>query len=325
MERQVASAEKFYRSSNGIIGGVCAGVAEHYDTDVLLIRLLFVLLLAASLGLFGIVYLFLMLRWPSKAPGGLLYEVKPHAVDSTAFGSLSEEAISRMKNVGCRRRDDAPLSVGHTPPVPPQSFVALYGTESAPYFRYRRDARKRQDARLDTEQARQETRGDRRRSAVRISFLLIAAVFLLTVLIDFLASRLIMPLDPMACLPNFFIILGICLTLVPSKDIPVVNRVAVGIALAVLGVFGLDVSCGILSGSMLQQPLVIVTTAALIGIGVPSCFLRYSWTAVLTLFAVVAFAITVFLVYPEPGMLDTISVWLPGLGWQSFDVNPWLR
>lgn len=62
MERQVASAEKFYRSSNGIIGGVCAGVAEHYDTDVLLIRLLFVLLLAASLGLFGIVYLFLMLR-----------------------------------------------------------------------------------------------------------------------------------------------------------------------------------------------------------------------------------------------------------------------
>lgn len=325
MERQVASAEKFYRSSNGIIGGVCAGMAEHYDTDVLLIRLLFVLLLAASLGLFGIVYLFLMLRWPSKAPGGSLFEVRPHAVDSTAFGSLSEEAISRMKNVGRRRRDDAPLSVGHTPPVPPRSFVALYGTESAPYFRYRRDTRKRQDARLDTEQARQETRGDRHRSAVRISFLLIAAVFLLTVFIDFLASRLIMPLNPMACLPNFFIILGICLILVPSKDVPVVNRVAVGIALAVLGVFGLAVSCDILSGSMLQQLPVVGAMVVVIGVGTLSCFLRRRWTAALTLFAVAAFVVTAFLVYSEPGMLDTISVWLPGLGWQSFDVNPWLR
>lgn len=325
MERLVASAEKFYRSSNGVIGGVCAGVAEHYGTDVLPIRLLFVLLLGASLGLFGIVYLFLMLTWPRKAPEGSLFEVSPHAVDSTAFGALSEEAISRMKSVGRRRRDDAPLSVGHTPPVPPQSFVALYGTESAPYFRYRQDARQRQDARITVEQAHRTTRGDRRRSTVRVAFLLLAAVFLLTVLIDFLASRLIDPIMPMASLPNFFVILGLCLMLIPARGVPAAYRVVHGVGLVMLGLFALDVSCGILSGSMLQQPPVVGATAAMIGAGVLSCLVRRPWTMALAMAAVAAFIITVFAVNPVPGSLNTVAMWFPGLGWQTFDVNPWLR
>lgn len=323
MERHVASAEKFYRSSNGVIGGVCAGVAEHYGTDVLPIRLLFLLLLVSSLGLFGIVYLFLMLRWPHKPPEGSLFEVSPHAVDSSAFGLLSDDAISRMRNLGRHRRADAPLSVGHTPPVPPQSFVALYGTESAPYFRYRQNARTRQDARSGQEQ--RETRGDRRRSAAHVSFLLIAAVFLLTVLIDFLASRLITSIPATACLPNFFVLLGICLILVPMKGVPTENRVANGIALVLLGLFALDVSCGVFSVSMLQLPPVIGATVVLIGMGVLSSLHRRPWTAALVLLAAAAFIIAVFLVNPLPGSLNTIAVWLPGFGWQTFDVNPWLR
>lgn len=321
----MATAEKFYRSSSGVIAGVCAGVADHYGTDALPIRLLFVLLLCTSLGLFGIVYLFLMLRWPRKAPDGSTFEVSPHAVDSYAFGSLSDDAISRMRTIGRHRRADAPLSVGHTPPAPPQSFVALYGTESAPYFCYRRKARERSNAGVvATHPLRRELHGERRQSAVSAAFLLIAAVFLLTVLIDFIASRVVPSIDPAASLPNFFVVLGICVILVPSRFFPVACRVAAGAGLVALGAFLLDVSCGILSSVMLQQPPIIAGMAAMIGLCVLSFILRRPWPTALALLSVVVFGIAAFLVLPIPGTLNTVSVCLPGLGALSFDVNPWL-
>lgn len=321
----MSSAEKFYRSSNGVIAGVCAGVADHYGTDALPIRLLFVLLLCTSLGLFGIVYLFLMLRWPRKAPDGTTFEVSPHAVDSYAFGSLSDDAISRMRTIGRHRRADAPLSVGHTPPVPPQSFVALYGTESAPYFRYRRKKRDFADAAAAAAHPlRQDLHGERRRSAVSATFLLLAAVFLLTVFIDFVASRVVPSLDPAASLPNFFVVLGICVILVPSRFFPVTCRAATGMGLVLLGAFLLDVSCGILSSAMLQQPPIIVAMAAMIGLCALSCALRRPWAAALALLSATAFGIMAFLVLPVPGTLNTLSAYLPGLGVLTFDVNPWL-
>lgn len=52
------AVKKLYRSANDkILGGVCGGIAEYFQTDPTIVRLLFVLLLLASFGTAVIGYL----------------------------------------------------------------------------------------------------------------------------------------------------------------------------------------------------------------------------------------------------------------------------
>lgn len=58
--------KKLYRSSNRILAGVCGGIAEYFDIDPTLIRVVFTVLSlfsAAFPGLF--LYLFLMILMPN--------------------------------------------------------------------------------------------------------------------------------------------------------------------------------------------------------------------------------------------------------------------
>jgi phage shock protein C len=51
-------AKKLYRSSKDrILGGICGGIAEYFNADPTIVRLLFVLLLLASFGTAVIGYL----------------------------------------------------------------------------------------------------------------------------------------------------------------------------------------------------------------------------------------------------------------------------
>lgn len=60
---------RFYRSSNRILGGVCAGLAEGFHVDVLWVRVAFlVLLFVQGLGLF--IYVVLWLLMPEHLEGG---------------------------------------------------------------------------------------------------------------------------------------------------------------------------------------------------------------------------------------------------------------
>lgn len=319
----MAQTGKFYRSSDGITG-VCAGIAEHYGVDALPVRLLFVMLFAMSLGLFGIVYLFLMLCWPRKgAPGGI-YEVKPHAVDSTAFGSLADEDIRRMSRGRGHHRADAPLSVGHIPPPPPAAFVERYGTEGAPYFRFRAQgaavlAGEAGSLRGDHRARRQEGR----RMSGHAAIMLVAAVFVLSALCDVVAGQCVHTLPAHAALPNFFVILGICLIVVPQSSLPLAGRLANGAALIALGLVLLSMSCGALSWQVLVRPQVICVLGAM----VLACLASLRWRKP-ALFALIG-ALVLLLLYaafiqdPVPGPLDTVQIWQPFFGWGSFDVNPW--
>jgi phage shock protein PspC (stress-responsive transcriptional regulator) len=66
---QPVNDQKFYRSSNRLIGGVCAGLAEGFHIDVLWVRIAFLLLLfVQGLGLF--LYVVLWLVMPERVEGG---------------------------------------------------------------------------------------------------------------------------------------------------------------------------------------------------------------------------------------------------------------
>lgn len=55
---------KLYRSRNAQIAGVCAGIADYYDLDALVVRILAILLLLTTFGLASIVYFVLWAHLP---------------------------------------------------------------------------------------------------------------------------------------------------------------------------------------------------------------------------------------------------------------------
>jgi phage shock protein C len=66
---QHVNDQRFYRSSNRLIGGVCAGLAEGFHIDVLWVRLAFLLLVfVQGLGVF--IYVILWLVMPERLESG---------------------------------------------------------------------------------------------------------------------------------------------------------------------------------------------------------------------------------------------------------------
>ena len=58
--------KKLYRSSNRIMAGVCGGIAEYFDLDPTLIRVLYVFLSLFSVGFPGLLlYIILMILIPN--------------------------------------------------------------------------------------------------------------------------------------------------------------------------------------------------------------------------------------------------------------------
>src|SRR5216684_9165530 len=66
---QQVNGQRFFRSSNRILGGVCAGLAEEFHVDALWVRIAFLFLVfLQGLGLF--VYVVLWLVMPERLEGG---------------------------------------------------------------------------------------------------------------------------------------------------------------------------------------------------------------------------------------------------------------
>ena len=58
--------KKLYRSSNRILAGVCGGIAEYFDVDPTLIRVVYLILRLFSAGFPGLLlYIILMILMPN--------------------------------------------------------------------------------------------------------------------------------------------------------------------------------------------------------------------------------------------------------------------
>lgn len=84
-----ATEQQLFRSrDDAFIGGVCAGLADYFEMDAIVIRILAVLLATLTFGLAAIVYVVLWLRLPVAAEGSTPYDVMPESAESTAFGCV---------------------------------------------------------------------------------------------------------------------------------------------------------------------------------------------------------------------------------------------
>lgn len=58
--------KKLYRSSNRIVAGVCGGIAEYFDVDPTLIRVVYLALTLFSVAFLGLLlYLIMMILMPN--------------------------------------------------------------------------------------------------------------------------------------------------------------------------------------------------------------------------------------------------------------------
>lgn len=77
------------RSRDAYLGGVCAGLAEHFDLDPIVVRILAVLVSVMTFGLGIIAYVVLWVRLPLEDEAGVLYEITPESAESNAFGLVN--------------------------------------------------------------------------------------------------------------------------------------------------------------------------------------------------------------------------------------------
>lgn len=72
-----ATRRRLCRSRDLYLGGVCAGIAEYYGLDALVVRILAILLAMVTFGLAGIVYLVLWAHLPLQAATVRPVEIEP--------------------------------------------------------------------------------------------------------------------------------------------------------------------------------------------------------------------------------------------------------
>ncbi len=116
---------RLYRSRDALAGGVCAGIADYFGVDAIVVRILTVILSLATTGLAAIAYVALWAVLPKAPEHPSPYEVTPQAVHSETYGDIdcararqaadaaATTAAARMAAYGTYR------GVGHVPPAPP--------------------------------------------------------------------------------------------------------------------------------------------------------------------------------------------------------------
>lgn len=118
------SSKHMYRSSEGVLGGVCAGIAMRFDIDAALVRLLAVLLCIVSLGAFALVYVAVWLILPAAPDKESALEVGPAEFESEIYRQVVSQAPSSNKSVNTS-------SVASIPPTPPAAASGYYAASAA--------------------------------------------------------------------------------------------------------------------------------------------------------------------------------------------------
>lgn len=89
------SEKRLFRMRDGAyVGGVCAGIAEYFEVDTIVVRILAVMLTPLTLGAICIVYAIMWARVPLVPESAALYDVRPESAESTSFGNVEYEPFS---------------------------------------------------------------------------------------------------------------------------------------------------------------------------------------------------------------------------------------
>lgn len=106
--------DRIYRVHDGLIAGVCGGIARHYGIDAGLIRLFAVILCILTAGTLAVAYLALWLVLPKEADTGAPVDVRPDSIASDVYDRVvSDHPVSNSAS--------SPAGIGHVPPPAPSA------------------------------------------------------------------------------------------------------------------------------------------------------------------------------------------------------------
>ncbi len=84
-------AKRLYRSAtNRMIWGVCGGLAEHFDIDTVLVRVIFVILALGSGGVGVLLYIVLAIVTPFR---GVLTPISPEGIQQEDLEGSPQESV----------------------------------------------------------------------------------------------------------------------------------------------------------------------------------------------------------------------------------------
>lgn len=114
---------QMHRSTEGVLGGVCAGIAQRFDIDAALVRLLAILLTIATVGAFGLVYLAAWLVLPAAPAQGSAVDIDPESFKSEVY----EQVVNRPRT----RTTESTASAAYMPPLPPSAASNYYAAHAS--------------------------------------------------------------------------------------------------------------------------------------------------------------------------------------------------
>lgn len=135
----VSSGKQLKRSRNAYAGGVCAGIADCCDLDLVVVRIIACIVVVATCGLGLLVYLIMWAVIPLEAEGPAPVDVEPEHVESKAYGrvrcdrargrtaEVSSAAAARLQADLARGFPDQ----GHLPPEPPAGAAPAAATSAS--------------------------------------------------------------------------------------------------------------------------------------------------------------------------------------------------
>lgn len=122
--------KRLFRSRKALIGGVCAGVADYFNVDPVVVRILAVVFAFASAGLLIIPYVALWVVVPLEPKEVAPLDVQPQSVHSETYGAVDMGAprksdpsapngVSPAQAAGGRYTHASYAPAAHVPPEPP--------------------------------------------------------------------------------------------------------------------------------------------------------------------------------------------------------------
>ena len=111
----MTSEKRLLRSRKALIGGVCAGVADYFNVDPVIVRIIMVVFTLASGGLLGIAYILLWIVLPLEPKEEAPLDVHPQSVHSETYGTFEFGGTPRKTESGAQSRASGRLALCASP------------------------------------------------------------------------------------------------------------------------------------------------------------------------------------------------------------------
>ncbi|MEG1562014.1 MAG: PspC domain-containing protein [Raoultibacter sp.] len=311
-----------YRSRDALAGGVCAGIAEYFTVDPVLVRIIMVVVTLASGGLLTVFYVAMWIILPKKPLQPQPLETKPESVHSETHGSISY-AVTPIGSTAKPVNSPAPVSpppvsapgffagttpssrgIGHIPPSPPGVYAAAASSQ-VPI------------AAVTPGPAATPASSSSARALLWLGLVLLFCG------VAALLGGCVEGVSWWRFWPLLFVLIGISQMAIPGNDGYTTRQFSRGLVSFAFGGVALCISLGLVSlGSVwivLDQlwPLLLI----MVGLSVLATAMKSPVFILLSACVFVAFCILGLLFFALPGFADCITFKLP-FGSYSL-LNPW--